>query len=307
MIAISTAYWPSLEAGERILKEVDRLGFSSIEVSSYTGRKALEEMLPALREKRVTPVSLHNPCPKYEARPRPWEAERPEPQVTVSDPEERGAAIDLALRTLELAADLEVRAVVLHLGTTSMPPATQTLQEMFDRERTETDEGVERVLEIREKRAKAGEEIWDALSFSLEALTRKAERLHVFLGIENRIYLHEVPTYEEIERILAEFDGGNFRYWHDVGHATVHQNLGLVKAEDVLDRLGKRLLGLHLHDAKGYHDHIAPGQGDADFASLARRVTPETLRVLEVHPQAGEEDLRVGLGVLREAGILDPD
>ncbi|MFQ5691922.1 MAG: sugar phosphate isomerase/epimerase family protein [Nitrospinota bacterium] len=307
MIAISTAYWPSLEEGLEILSEAERLGFASIEISSYTGRKALEEMLPALRSKRVTPVSLHNPCPKFEARPLPWETERPEPLLTAEDREERQAALDLARRTLELAADLEAQAVVLHLGTTSRPDPTGTLKEMFDREMPETDEGRERILAMSKERAEAGEKVWDALSFSLEALTRKAESLDVLLGIENRIYFHEVPTYEEIGRILAEFDGGNFRYWHDVGHATVHQNLGLVVVEEALAALGRHLLGLHIHDARGYNDHIAPGKGDTDFASLASYVTPETLRVLEVHPQAAEADVREGLALLREVGICEAE
>ncbi len=307
MISISTAYWPSLEDGGKILDEVDRLGFSSIELSSYTGRKALEEMLPALRRKRATAVSLHNPCPKYEPRLLPWETERPEPLVTAEDKEERQAAVALACKTIELAADLEAQAVVLHLGTTAMPPPTEGLKEMFDREVTETDEGRERISELLDRRAEAGKAVWDALSFSLEALTRQAERLDLLLGIENRICLHEVPTYEEIRMILSKFDGGNFRYWHDVGHAAVHRNLGLIDVAEVLAELGKHLLGLHLHDAKGYADHIAPGKGDGDFTSVAPYVSAETLRIIEVHPQAGEEDLREGLEVLREAGILEPD
>ena len=105
MLAISTAYWPLLEDGQKILDEVDRLGFSAIEISTYTGRKALDEMLPALRRRRFKTVSLHNPCPKFEPRLLPWETERPEPLVTAEDPEERKAAVELAYKTIELAAD----------------------------------------------------------------------------------------------------------------------------------------------------------------------------------------------------------
>jgi sugar phosphate isomerase/epimerase len=304
VISISTAYWPSLENGQKILDEINRLGFSSIEISSYTGRGALEEMLPALRRKRVTAVSLHNPCPKYEPRLHPWEVERPEPQVTAETEEEREAALALAYQTMELAADLEAQAIVLHLGTTQMPDPLDTLKKMLDEERTETDEGRERILELLEQRAEAGEAVWDAMCFSLEKLTQRAERLNLFLGIENRIYLHEFPTYEEIDRILSEFAGGNFGYWHDVGHATVHQNLGLVDVEQALSGLGKHLLGLHIHDARGYADHIAPGQGDTDYAVVVPHLTPETLRIIEVHPQASEEHLNEGLQLLNEAGIL---
>lgn len=304
MISISTAYWPSLENGQKILDEINRLGFSSIEISSYTGRSPLEEMLPTLRRKGVTTVSLHNPCPKYEPRLRPWENEGPEPQVTAETEEEREAALALVYQTMELAADLEAQAIVLHLGTTQMPDPTDFLKKLFDQERTETDEGRERILELLDQRIEAGEAVWDGLCFSLENLTQRAERLNLFLGIENRIYLHEFPVYGEIDRILAEFAGGNFRYWHDVGHATVHQNLGLVDVEEVLSTLGKHVIGLHIHDAKGYADHIAPGQGDTDYAVLIPHLRPETLRVVEVHPQANEDELTEGLHLLNEVGIV---
>lgn len=306
MLSISTAYWPSAEEGDEILDEADRLGFGSIELSSYTGRKPLEEMLPALRQKRLQVVSLHNPCPKYEPRLFPWEVDRPEPLLTATDREEREAALRLAEKTMELAADLEARALVLHLGQTDLPPQEEWLRELHDRERTETDEGRERMTAMLDERVKAGEAVWDALRFSLEEITRKGERLDLFLGVENRIYIHEVPTYDEIEKILAAFAGGNFRYWHDVGHATVHQNLGLVDINGVLDRLSKHLIGLHIHDAMGYDDHLAPGQGDTDFASLPPHLNSETIRVIETHPQASEETLLEGVAMLKDVGIIEP-
>ena len=306
MLSISTAYWPSAEEGDEILDEADRLGFGSIELSNYTGRKPLEEMLPALRRKRLQVVSLHNPCPKYEPRLFPWEVDRPEPLLTATDREEREAALRLVEKTMELAADLEARALVLHLGQTDLPPQEEWLRELHDRERTETDEGRERMTAMLDERVKAGEAVWDALRFSLEEITRKGERLDLFLGVENRIYIHEVPTYDEIEKILAAFAGGNFRYWHDVGHATVHQNLGLVDINGVLDRLGKHLIGLHIHDAMGYDDHLAPGQGDTDFASLPPHLNPETIRVIETHPQASEETLLEGVAMLKDVGIIEP-
>ena len=303
MIAISTAYWPTVEDGEEILNEIDRLGFESIELSSYTGKNQLDTMLPSLRRKNPKVVSLHNPCPKYEPQGFSWENNLPEPLLTAIDTDERLAAFSIVEKSMELAADLEALALVLHLGETSLSPQEEWLKTLYDQERIESDEGKERISQMLDERARAGEAIWDPLQYSLEAITRKAEKLDLFMGLENRIYIHEVPTYIEIEKIQNSFAGGNFRYWHDTGHATVHHTLGLVDSESILDRLGENLLGIHIHDAAGYNDHIAPGQGDTNFSSLIPYLNPETILVLETHPQAAEQEVMDGMGVLTDAGF----
>lgn len=305
MIAISTAYWPTVEDGEEILNEVDRLGFESIELSSYTGKNQIDTMLPTLRRKKPQVVSLHNPCPKYQPHFFPYENNQTEPLLTAIDANERLAALSVVEKTMELAADLEVPALVLHLGETNLSPQEEWLQILYDQERIESDEGRERISLMLEERTRAGEAIWDPLQFSLEAVTRKAEKLNLFIGLENRIYIHEVPTYLEIEKILISFAGGNFMYWHDTGHATVHHNFGLVNSESILESLGENILGIHIHDAAGYDDHIAPGQGDTNFSSLVPYLNPETILVIETHPQAAEQEVLDGIEILIDAGIKE--
>ncbi len=304
MIAISTVYWRDEKNGAFILDEVKRFGFQAIEISNSVTKPLLGEILPALREHSISTTSVHNYCPTFTPRLLPGEEARPEPLFSSSDAEERGVALELSQRTLELAADLEAKAVVLHLGTTSLEPPNKLLKDLFDRDRIETQEGVEKISEIKAERARAGEAVKDAVYFSLEALTGQAEALGILLGIENRIYLEDYPTYEETAQILKDFDGGNFGYWHDVGHGTVHENLGLARMAEVLPVLGPHLIGLHIHDAKGYADHIAPGQGDSDYDLLASHLSPDTLRVLEVHRQAKEEEVLDGIALLREKGIF---
>ncbi|MFQ6111391.1 MAG: sugar phosphate isomerase/epimerase family protein, partial [Nitrospinota bacterium] len=144
---------------------------------------------------------------------------------------------------------------------------------------------------------------YDAVRFSLEKLNRRTDKLGVFLGIENRYSLHRFPSYDEIDALLTEFGGSKIAYWHDVGHAAVHHNLGLSSHESVLERFRERMIGIHFHDCRGTEDHLAPGMGEVDFDMIKRFMGPGTLRVLEVHKEASREELLEGIALIEEKGL----
>ena len=78
------------------------------------------------------------------------------------------------------------------------------------------------------RRKEEGKYLTAALQ-SLEKLALEAERRRVFLGIENRYNLQDFPNTDELKVIFKEFPGSPVRYWHDLGHATTQENLGLVE------------------------------------------------------------------------------
>ena len=114
----------------------------------------------------------------------------------------------------------------------------------------------------------------------MEALAKEAEKRGILLGIENRYMIHDFPSLEEFEVIFREFKGSPIRYWHDIGHATAQENLGLVKKGKLLEDFGGVLGGVHLHGCKGYHDHYAPGSGEEDYGLLKKFLKPDTVRVV---------------------------
>jgi len=123
------------------------------------------------------------------------------------------------------------------------------------------------------------------------------------LGIENRYNLHDFPNLNEFMQIFKALDGSAVRYWHDIGHATTQQNLGLVESGALLDQLGRHLIGVHLHGCRGYEDHRAPGSGEGDYAQLKKYLRADTVRVVETHHRASMEEFRRGLEFLRKEGI----
>jgi sugar phosphate isomerase/epimerase len=140
---------------------------------------------------------------------------------------------------------------------------------------------------------------------SLEKLLPEAERRGIRLGIENRYYFHEIPDFEEIGMILGRFRSENIGYWHDVGHAQVQEYTGIARQRELLEAYGDDLIGVHLHDADGLDDHLAPGQGDVDFGALRLFLRPTHIKILEVHPKVRKRNLIAGIRFIRALGFDD--
>jgi sugar phosphate isomerase/epimerase len=138
----------------------------------------------------------------------------------------------------------------------------------------------------------------DALCFSLEKLLTAAERRHVRLGLETRYHYHELPGPDDFRPLLQKFDGAPIGYWHDTGHAFINEQLGLIAEGHLLESLSDRLIGMHLHDAEGLADHLPPGSGRIDFATLTAQLTPAVLQVLELRPGTPMDAVREGLAHL---------
>ncbi len=139
----------------------------------------------------------------------------------------------------------------------------------------------------------------DMMLLSMDKVQEAAERYGVDVGIENRYDFRECPNFEEMAVIFEKFGGGRIGYWHDVGHAKVQENLGVVETKEMLDAYGKYLVGVHLHDVNGYSDHHVPGIGEVDFDLLKKYLKKDTIKILEIHPRETEKDLMDGVDFLK--------
>jgi sugar phosphate isomerase/epimerase len=140
----------------------------------------------------------------------------------------------------------------------------------------------------------------NAALLCLEKLNKEAEKRGIFLCIENRYHFHEIPDFEEIGLILRKFKGGNIRYWHDVGHAKVQENIGLNSQRDLLEAYSEDMFGIHIHDARGLDDHLAPGQGGVNYNEIKPFLKPSIIKILEVHPKVKREALVEGIEFVKK-------
>jgi sugar phosphate isomerase/epimerase len=213
-------------------------------------------------------------------------------------------AVDAHRRTIDLAAELGARAVVVHLGNSG---ARRVQPEIFEAIREHGVGGHEHLSLVEEaraaRRAADGNGALEAAIRSARQLGEHARGTGVKLGLEIRDGYTEIPSLEEFPLVFEACVGLPVFYWHDMGHGSKLENAGLVRARDYLERFGDRLIGVHLHDTTLDRDHQAPGDGETDFSMILPHLTPATIRTLELAPRVTADRIGPGVQALRRAGL----
>ena len=63
------------------------------------------------------------------------------------------------------------------------------------------------------------------------------------------------------------------------------------------------MIGIHLHDVKGFSDHRAPGTGIVDFKMIKQYLSEKTIKVVEAHSKSSETQVRKSVAFLENIGI----
>ena len=145
----------------------------------------------------------------------------------------------------------------------------------------------------------------NATEKSLKELLDYAGRSGIKLSLENRYHFMDIPTLDEMDRLLQLGDEDRIGMQFDVGHAFVMDRLGFMPFMEWLDRFGTRIFGVHLHDVRGLEDHFAPGLGNIDFDILAKYIPSTAIRTLEIRGNNSEDEIRSGMEILNKAGVLN--
>jgi sugar phosphate isomerase/epimerase len=146
----------------------------------------------------------------------------------------------------------------------------------------------------------------DALHRTLDELAKYASAYKIQLGLENRP-AHEITNFAEIGEILGWYPDDVIGYWHGTGYAQVQANLGFTPLADWLRAYASRIIGMHLHDARGVTNHHAPGSGNVAWCVLAPLAPSNVLRVLEVDHTVSPGAVRKGIAYLRKSRWIETD
>lgn len=269
-------------------------GLNRLELEYRLTSGLIQGIKKELRPRELSVISVHNFCPVPIDMPRE-KASGDLFNLADLDKEKRLTAVRHTVGTMELAADLEATAVVLHLGFVEGVGDKHTT-----REAARTGEITPELNQLLSHRPAAASRHLDAVSFALERLIARALELGVSLGLENRFHAHQIPDFGEMGLLLERFKGAPIGYWHDTGHAWVAGLAGLPPQEDWLAAYGHSLLGCHLHDAVGDEDHRPPGTGDIDWDLLCPLLLPARCKVLEVAPGPDPRELAEGAKMLTQ-------
>ncbi len=287
-----------------LLDEHARLGFRRIEAYALHTPAQLTELGALARERDMEITSLHAPCPiavderGNRARWGDW--------LSSTNKTDRQFAVDTVKRTIDAAAELGARGIVVHLGTTSVWSKQRQIVDLINRDGRNSPAHMQLVEQaVREREANKGPHL-EAGILSIRALGEHAVGTGVKLGVEARDGYQEIPSLDEMGAVLDACEGLPVGYWHDAGHGAKLEYCGFVEHEEYLRRYGDRLVGMHVHDTQAARDHRAPGQGSTDFAMLNRYVRPDTILTLELHADVLIEHIEWGVEMLLALGMGTP-
>jgi sugar phosphate isomerase/epimerase len=295
MLAISTS-WKSKEAtnGYIFLELLESFDITGIELDYRINEVLFRQMREALKRSDLKVISIHNYFPIPTILPNS-KGGGDLFLLSHTDKDERQKAIQMTIRSMKYASDLEAKAVVLHCGYVDMDTELNVLHHYWETNQIHSKEAQVFIARKLRERDHLKPRHLDSLLFSLDRLTHIAEKKNLMLGIENRYHYHELPGLEDFEILFTEFEGGPLGYWHDTGHAHANEILTIIPPEALLKTYSDRLIGVHLHDAIALDDHLAPGTGIVDFKSIKSFFKKNTLLVIELKP--GTPDSKVSQGV----------
>ena len=296
MAALSTSFFQIRQETdvEKLMDTLRRLQVADIELDYRIPAPALQRIQSSLRTAGIGITSVHNFCPL------PLDFLKTGgggDLFSLSDTrrDEREEAVKRTLKTIDHAHDLEAKAVVLHCGRVEMGAQVEVLYERYRQESSLSEDARQWLAAKLASRDRLKPAHLDALCFSLDRLLQTADRRQVHLGLETRYHYHELPGPEDFRPILEKFEGAPLGYWHDTGHAFVNEKLELCQDGELLERLSDRLIGVHLHDARGLEDHLPPGSGQIDFGALLPYLSADALQVLELRPGTPTDAVGEGL------------
>jgi sugar phosphate isomerase/epimerase len=275
--------------GEAMLQEIVDLGFDRVELGHGIRLPLMEGAIRAYERGLCTFTSLHNFCPL------PIEITRASPdcyKFSSHEERERERAVRHTFQTIDFAARLGAKFVVLHLGRTPIDDYTDKLIRFAEVGMIHSRQFVKTKLECVRKRESQAERYFERAKDCLRRVVEHAQLRNVRLGVESRHSYEEIPSEREMIEVLEEFAEPTVGYWHDFGHVQVKHNLGFLDHLEWMQEIAPRLIGCHLHDTQWPgRDHMAPFTGDVKYDELVRLIPEQMLFVFEMSPRRTVEEI----------------
>lgn len=281
-----------------MIDEILGLGFSNIELSHGMTVAKLPGIRKAFAAGKFVCSGVHN----YFPSPVEVMIDAPDAyEFTSHRAFDRQRAMEMTLKTLELAAEFRAHYVVLHMGSVPMNPKKWTKRltaHVAEQGRNGADFAKEKIAFVK-KREKVAPLYFQRAIDALGQLGEKAAEYGVKLAVESRSRFEDMPTEREMIRLQDQFaDHPWIGYWHDFGHVQLKHNLGLLDHVEWLQRISPHLIGGHVHDVQWpQRDHRVPFTGTLNYNDLLPHFPEGCPLVWELSPTRKSEEIREALMV----------
>jgi len=275
------------------------MGFAAVELGYDTRLDLIDGIRSMVEQGAIKVNSLHNFCPL------PMGAPRGHPELYTmghADPRVRANAVTHTKNTIEFAAEIGAKKIVAHSGYVGTKKSTDTMIRMIMAGTHMTPKYDKFRMKFMMERDKKAPKYLNWLYEGLEQLLPTLEMHEVTIALENLPTWEALPTETEIESICATFNSPYIRYWHDMGHGQIRENLGFINHERWTERLEPIIAGMHVHDvARRIADHTMPPLGEIDFTRYKRIANnPEILKVIEPTTKTPREEIIAAHEFLKE-------
>ena len=279
-----------------MIEEIVDLGFSHIELSHGMTVAKLPGIRQAFQRGIFTCSGVHN----YFPAPVEVMIDAPDAyEYTSHRTFDRQRAMDMTLRTLEIAAEFRAEYLVLHMGSVplSSKKFTKPLTAMVTAGEFHSPEFIKAKIAFVRKREKVGPLYFHRAIEALETIAGKAAEYGVKLAVESRSRFEDMPTEREMIALQDHFaDNPWVGYWHDFGHVQLKHNLGLLDHTEWLEKISPCLIGGHVHDVQWpARDHRVPFSGTLDYGPLLKFFPANCPLVWELSPTREAEEIRSAL------------
>jgi len=279
--------------GETMIEEIVALGFSNIELShGMTVAK-----LPGIRKAYARGLFKCSGVHNYFPSPVEVIIDAPDAyEYTSHRPFERQRAMDMTMRTLEIAAEFSAHYLVLHMGSVPLPSKkwTKPLTAMVGAGEQNTPEYVKDKIAFVKKREKIAPLYFSRAIEALEQIAEKAKEYGVKLAVESRSRFEDMPNEREMVKLQEHFkDNETVGYWHDFGHVQLKHNLGLLDHQEWLEKMEPYIIGAHVHDVEWpARDHRVPLTGELVYPPLLNYFPAGCPLIWELSPTRRSEEIR---------------
>ena len=279
-----------------MIDEILDLGFPTIELSHGMTIAKLPGIQKAYRAGKFKCSGVHN----YFPSPVEVMIDAPDAyEFTSHRAFDRKRAMDMTLKTLELAAEFNAGYIVLHMGSTPLNPKkfTVPLTGQVAAGHQHEPRFIKQKIEFIKKREKLSALYYRRAIEALEQLAPKAEEYQIRLAVESRSRFEDMPNEREMLKLQEHFkDHPWIGYWHDFGHVQLKHNLGLLDHGEWLETISPHLIGGHVHDVEWpARDHRTPFTGTLDYPSLLAHFPANCPLVWELSPSRKSDEIRSSL------------
>jgi sugar phosphate isomerase/epimerase len=299
MPAFSTCWNNSRHTdGEAMIGEIVDLGFTNIELSHGMTVAKIPGIRKAFAAGMFTCSGVHNFFPS----PVEVMIDAPDAyEYTSHRPFDRKRAMDMTLKSLELAAEFKAHYLVLHMGSAPMNTAkfTKPLTKLVAAGEQRSPRYIKDKIAFIKKREKLAPLYYHRAIQALEELSPKAEEYGVKLAVESRSRFEDMPNEREMLKLQEHFrDNPWIGYWHDFGHVQLKHNLGLLDHYEWLGMIAPHIIGGHVHDVQWpARDHRTPFTGTLDYDTILPFFPKDCPLVWELSPTREADEIRMSLEV----------